>query len=161
MPFHEPLPDDYEPISELILNLDLNHDKEEELEEKNLPPNQIVYKNMEGNTVSFPELFWDFEQLPIFIFGNQNVVLLLPNEENSHLLLNVPLPVQQTDGNVFLQNMDENKAPLPKFEKWTVMNFSSRWIKKLKLCIMNKLTTEAMRTERKVKCFTYRPTDSC
>ena len=51
---HEPPPDDCEPISELILNLDLNDQGEEE-EEEDLPPYQIVEVNMESNTVPFPE----------------------------------------------------------------------------------------------------------
>ena len=51
---HEPPPDDYEPISELILNLDFNNEGEEE-EEEDLPPYQIVGVDMEGNTVPFLE----------------------------------------------------------------------------------------------------------
>ena len=71
---------------------------------------------MEGNTVPFPEPLWDLEQLPIPIFGNQDVFLLVPNEENSDLFSIVPVPLQQTVGNVPLQNMDEDEAPLPEFE---------------------------------------------
>ena len=109
---HEPPPDDCEPISELILNLDLNDQGEEE-EEEDLPPYQIVEVNMESNTVPFPEPPWDLEKLPIPIFKNQDVFLLVPNEENSHLFPIVPVPLQQTVGNVLLQNMDEDEAPLP------------------------------------------------
>ena len=112
---HEPPPDDCEPIAELILNLDLNDEGEEE--EEDLPPYQIVGVDMEGNTVPFPEPPWDLEQLPIPIFGNQDVFLLVPNEENSHLFPIVPVPLQQTVGNVPLQNMDEDEAPLPEFEE--------------------------------------------
>ena len=72
---------------------------------------------MERNTVSFPEPPWDLEQLPIPIFGTQDVFLLVPNQENSHLFPIVPVPLQQTVGNVFLQNMDEDEAPLPEFEE--------------------------------------------
>ena len=76
MPPHEPPPDDYEPISELILNLDLNDEgEEEEEEEEDLPPYQIVGVNMKGNTFRFPEPPWHLEQLPIPIFGNQDVFL--------------------------------------------------------------------------------------
>ena len=117
MPPHEPPPDDYEPISELILNLDLNDEGEEEEEEEDLPPYQIVGVDMEGNTVPFPEPPWDLEQLLIPIFGNQDVFLLVPSEENSHLFPIVPVPLQQTVGNVPLQNMDEDEAPLPEFEE--------------------------------------------
>ena len=72
MSLHEPFPDDNEPISELILNLDFNDEGEEE-EEEDLPPYQIVGVNMESNTVPFPDPPWDMEQLPIPIFGNQDV----------------------------------------------------------------------------------------
>ena len=72
---HEPPPDDYEPITELILNLDLNNEGEDEDEEKDLQPYQIVGVDMEGNTVPFPEPSWDLEQLPIPVFGNQDVFL--------------------------------------------------------------------------------------
>ena len=57
---HEPPPNDYEPISKLILNLDLNDEGEEE-EEEDLPPYQIVGVDMEVNTVPFPEPPWDLE----------------------------------------------------------------------------------------------------
>ena len=112
---HEPPPDDFEPISELILNLDPNDDGEEE--EEDLPPYKIVGVDMEGNTVPFPEPLWDLEQLPIPIFGNQDVLLLVPNEENFDLFPLVPMPLQQTVKNVSLQNMDEDEAPLPEFEE--------------------------------------------
>ena len=75
MPLHEPPPDEYELILELNLNLNLNDEGEEEEEEENLPPYQIVGVDMEGNTVLFPEPPWDSEQLPIPIFGNQDVFL--------------------------------------------------------------------------------------
>ena len=117
MPPHEPPPDDYQPISELILNLDLNDKGEEEEEEEDFPPYQIVGVDLEGNTVHFPEPPWDLEQLPIPIFGNQDVYLLLPNEENPHLFPIVPVPLQQTVGNDPLQNMDKDEAPLPQFEE--------------------------------------------
>ena len=94
---HEPPPNDYEPISELILNLDLNDEgEEEEQEEEDLPSYQIVEVDMEGNTVPFPEPPWDLDQLPIPILRNQDVFVLVPNEENSHLFLIVPGPLQQT-----------------------------------------------------------------
>ena len=118
MPPHEPPPDDYEPISELILNLDLNDEEEEEHEEEEyLPPYQIVGVDLEGNTVPFPEPPWDLGQLPIPIFGNQDVFLLVPNEENPYLFPIVPVPLQQTVGNVPLQDVDEDEAPLPEFEE--------------------------------------------
>ena len=93
MPPREPPPDDYEPILELILNLDLKDEGEDE-EEEDLPPYQIVGVDMEGNTVPLPEPPWDFKQLPIPIFGNHDVFVLLPNEENSHLFPIVPVPLQ-------------------------------------------------------------------
>ena len=113
---HEPPPDDYEPISELILNLDLNDEGEEE-DEEDLLPYQIVGVDMEGNTVPFPEHPWDLDQLPNPIFGNQDVFLLVPNEENSHLFSIGPVPLQQTVGNVPLKNIHQDEAPLPEFEE--------------------------------------------
>ena len=117
MPPQEPPPNDYELISELILNLDLNDEGEEEEKEEDLPPYQIVGVDMEGNTIPFPEFQWDLKQILIPIFGNQDVFLLVPNEENSHLFPIVPVSLQQTVGNVPLQNMDEDEAPLPEFEE--------------------------------------------
>ena len=112
---HELPPDDCEPISELILNLDLNDEGGEE--EEDIPPYQIVGVDIEGNTVPFSEPSWDLEQLPIPIFGNQDVFLLVPNEENSHLFPLVPVLLQQPVENVPLQNMDEDEASLPEFEE--------------------------------------------
>ena len=43
--------------------------------------------------------------------------LLVPNEENSNLFHIVPVPLQQTVGNVPLQNMDKDEAPLPAFDE--------------------------------------------
>ena len=37
----------------------------------------------------------------------------MPNKENFHLFLIVPVPLQQTVGEVSLQNIDEDEAPLP------------------------------------------------
>ena len=71
--------------------------------------------DIKGNTVPFPEPPWDLEQLPIPIFRNQNVFLLMPNEENSHLFPMVPVSLQQTVGNVPPQN--ENEAFIPEFEE--------------------------------------------
>ena len=116
MPPHWPPPDDYEPILELILNLDLNDEGEEEEEEENLPPYQIVGVDMEGNTVPFPEPLWDLEQLAITIFGNQDVFLLMPNEKNFNLFPIVPVPLQQTFGNKPLQNIDDDEPALSEFE---------------------------------------------
>ena len=99
------------------MNLDLNVEGEKEQEEEDLPPYQIVGVDLEGNTVPFPEPPWDLEQLPIPIFGNQDVFLLVPNEENPHLFSIVPVPLQQTGGNEPLQNMEEDEAPLPEFEE--------------------------------------------
>ena len=67
MPPHELPLDDYEPLSELILNLHLNNEGEQE-EEEDVPPNKIVRVDMESNTVPFPEPPWDLKQLPIPIF---------------------------------------------------------------------------------------------
>ena len=78
MPPHAPLPDDYEPISELILNLNFNDEGEED--EENLPLYQIVGVDMEGNTVPFPEPPCYLEQLPIPKFGKQDVFVLVPNK---------------------------------------------------------------------------------
>ena len=102
MPPHEPPPDDYEPISELILILDLNDEKEDEDEAEldDLPLYQIVGLDNECNTVPFPQPPWDLEQLPIPIFGNQNVFCLVLNVENSHLFPIISVPLQQTVGNV-------------------------------------------------------------
>ena len=110
---HEPFPDDYEPISKLILNLDLNDEGEKEEEEDNLPPYQIVGVDMEGNAVPFPEPPWDLKQLLILIFENQDVFLLMPNEQNSHLYPMVSVSFQQTVGNVPPHN--ENEAFIPEF----------------------------------------------
>ena len=54
MPHHEPPPDDYESITELIMNLDLNDEGKEE--EEDLPPYQIVKVDIEGNTAPFLDL---------------------------------------------------------------------------------------------------------
>ena len=77
---HEPSPNDYEPISKLTLNLDFNEEEEKKEKQIKLPLYQIVVVNMENNTVPCPEPLWDFEQLPIPIFENQNVFFLVPNE---------------------------------------------------------------------------------
>ena len=87
-----------------------------ERRKKKTPPYQIVKVDMEGNTVRFPEPSWDLKQLPIPIFGNQDVFILVPNE-NSHLFPIVQVPLQQTVGNVPLQNMDVDEAPFPEFEE--------------------------------------------
>ena len=138
MPPNEPPPDDYEPISELILNLDLNDEGEEE-EEEDLPPYQIVGVDMEGNTVPFPEPPWDLEQLPIPIFGNQDVFLLMPNEENSHLFPIVPVPLRQTVGNVPLQNMDEDEAPIPEFEEMDGNEFLEQMDQETEVALIDKI----------------------
>ena len=65
--------------------------------------------------VPFPEPPWDLEQLPIPIFGNQDVFLLLPNEKNSYLFPMVSVSLQQTIGNVPPQN--KNKALIPEIEE--------------------------------------------
>ena len=41
----------------------------------------------------------------------------MPNEKNSHLFLFIPVFLQKTNGNVPLENMDEDEAPLPEFEE--------------------------------------------
>ena len=82
---HEPLQKDYEFISGLILNLDLNDETKKEKKEEDLLPYQLIGVDIESNTVVFPEPPCDLKQLPIPIFGNQDVFLLLPNEKNSHL----------------------------------------------------------------------------
>ena len=68
MPPHESPPDDYEPFSELIFNLNLNDDEKEE--NKDLPRYQIVGVDLAGNTVPVLDYPWDLEQLSIPIFGN-------------------------------------------------------------------------------------------
>ena len=47
---------------------------------------------MAGNTVPLTEQPWDLQQQPIPIFGDQDVFLLVPNEENSlFTIVSVPL----------------------------------------------------------------------
>ena len=79
--------------------------------------------------------------------------LLVPNEENSHLFLIVSVPFQQTVENVSFQNMNEDEAPLPEFKAVNGNEFLEQIDQKLKLRRVKKLTTKAMRTERKVRCF--------
>ena len=67
---HEPPLNDYERISELILNLDVNNEEEEY---EDLLPYQIVGVDMKGKSVPFPEFPRNLEQLPIPIIQKPDV----------------------------------------------------------------------------------------
>ena len=61
---------------------------------------QIFEFNIKEHTVPLPEPSGDLNQQIIFIFVNQNLVLLVPNDNNSHLFHIEQLPLQQPVENV-------------------------------------------------------------
>ena len=60
---HKPPFNNYECITELIINLQLNDEREEDQVE-DLPPYQIVRVDMDGYTVYFPDPCKYLKQLP-------------------------------------------------------------------------------------------------
>ena len=110
MPPLELPPDDSENISEMMLDLNLYEEGEEE--EMKLPYEQFADFDWESNTVPLPEPAWDMEVQPFPIFGQQNLVLLIPSNDNT-LFEIVPLPLQKPVTSVPIQQMQNDTNPIP------------------------------------------------